>query len=236
MNNEITTKQLIFSIILNGSNTIIWLYFFITTLNPKTFLFLTSITGDLNCIYLFLCLICDISSYCSDGQKLYLLKEFLRNKLSHIINTMSYLVTILFWGLFLMGQMDDMDSLYSILFNIYEHIIITIFVILDIIIAEHKKHFFSKIILGFIYLYLFLYGIICGIATFVFDNAPYPFLKKIKYYVLIIYCIIFIFIAFLCYLFHIFLYKMKDKCTTKGEILLNERIQPSSVSNRETNV
>ena len=235
MNNAITTKQFVGSLLLNGSNTIIWLYFFITTLKPKTFLFLTSINGDLNSIYLLLCLICDISNYCFSSVKLDCLKDFLRNKLSHIINTISYLVTILFWGLFLMGQMeDDMDTIYNIFFNIYEHIIITIIVILDIIIAEHQRHFFSKITLAFIYIYLFLYGIGCGIVTFVFDKAPYPFLQKLKYYIIIIYCINFIFIAFLCYLFHVFIYKMKDKCTNKGNILINERIEPDS--NRETNI
>ena len=178
MENKITKNQFIFSVILNSFNTIIWLYFFITTLTPKTFIFLTSISGDLNCIYLLLCLICDITNYCFNSPKLDSLNDFLRNKLSHVINPMSYLVTILYWGLFLMGGMDNMDSLYYILFNIYEHTFITLFVILDIIIANHKRHYFSKIILFFIYLYLFLYGIIASISTFVYDSPPYPFLKR----------------------------------------------------------
>ena len=147
---------------------------------------------------------------------------------------MSYLVTILFWGLFFMGGMEDMDTLFYVLFNIYEHICITIFVILDIIIAKHERHYFSKVTLILIYLYLISYGIICGIATFVFDNPPYPFLKKIKYYVLIIYCIVFIFITFLCYLFHLFIYKMKYKCNNKGNILVNESIGPNSEQTRES--
>ena len=234
MNNLVTKKQFICSLILNGSNTVIWLYFFITTLKPKTFLFLTSISGDLNSIYLLLCLTCDISNFCFKSAKLESLNDFLRNKFSNVINPMSYLVTILFWGLFFMGGMDDMDTLYYILFNIYEHIFITIFVILDIIIANHKRHYFSKIILLFLYLYLLVYGIICGLATFVYDNPPYPFLKKIKYYILIIYCIVFIFIMFLCYLLHLLIYKWKDKCENRGTVLVNESININS--NRKSSV
>ena len=228
-NNLITKKQFISSLIINGLNTIIWLYFFISTLKPKTFLFLTSISGDFNSIYLLLCLICDISNYCFNSSKLDSLNNFLRNKLSNIINPISYLVTILFWGLFFMGGMDDMDTLYYILFNIYEHIFITIFVILDVIIANHKRHYFSLIILLFLYLYLFLYGIISGLATFVYDNPPYPFLKKIKSYILIIYCAVFIFMTFLCYLFHILIYKCKEKFNNRGTTLVNESIGVDSV-------
>ena len=236
MNNLITTKQFVFSSILNSINTIIWLFFFLTTLNPKTFLFLTSISGDLNSIYLFLCLLCDISNYCCKSSKLEPLNDFLRNKLSNVINPMSYLVTILFWALFFMGGMDDMNTLYMILFNIYEHIFISIFVIVDIIISNHKRHFFSKIVLFFIYLYLFLYGIICGVATFVYDSPPYPFLKKIKYYILIIYCISFIVIAFLCYLLHILIYIIKDKYTNKKIILVNENERINTYVNRESSI
>ena len=236
MEKVITKDQFIFSVILNGSNTIIWLYFFMTTLNPKTFIFLTSISGDLNSIYLLLCLICDISNYCFNSLKLESLNDFLRNKISHVINPMSYLVTILYWVLFLMGGMDDMDSLYYIFFNIYEHTFITLFAILDIIMANHKRHKFSKKIIFFIYLYLFLYGIIAGISTFVYDCPPYPFLKKIKYYVLIIYCSLFILIAFLCYLFHIFIYKMKDKNNNNGYIVVNESVGPNSDPNRQSSI
>ena len=234
MNNLVTKKQFICSLILNGSNTVIWLYFFITTLKPKTFLFLTSISGDLNSIYLLLCLTCDISNFCFKSAKLESLNDFLRNKFSNVINPMSYLVTILFWGLFFMGGMDDMDTLYYILFNIYEHIFISIFVILDIIIANHKRHYFSKIVLLFLYLNLLVYGIICGLATFVYDNPPYPFLKKFKCYILIIYCIVFIFIMFLCYLLHLLIYKWKDKCENRGTVLVNESININS--NRKSSV
>lgn len=232
MDKPLTTKKFIFSCLINGTNTIIWLYFFITTLEPKTFLFLTSISGDLNSINLLLCLICDISNYCFKSSKLDSLNDFIRNKISNVINPISYLVTILFWCLYFMGRMEEMDTLYYILFNIYEHIFITIFVILDIIIADHTRHYFSKIILVFIYIYLVLYGIVCGLATFVFNNPPYPFLKKIKYYILIIYCIAFLIITFLCYLFHIFVYRMKEKCTHKENIILTEKINSSS--NRES--
>ena len=232
MRKAITTKEFTLSCIFNGLNTIIWAYFFITTLTPKTFLFLTSISGDLNSIYLLLSLICDISYFCFNSEKLEILNNLLRNKVSNILNPMSYLVTILFWALFFMGGMDDMDTLYDIIFNVYEHIFITLFVILDIIVSHHERHYFSKLTLLFIYIYLILYGVVCGVSTFVFDNPPYPFLKKIKTYVLIIYCIIFIFVTFICYLFHIFIYKMKYKCMDKGIILVNESIGPNSSSSR----
>ena len=114
---------------------------------------------------------------------------------------MSYLVTILFWGLFFMGGMDDMDTMYYILFNIYEHIFITLFVILDIIVSQHERHYFSKLTLLFIYIYLILYGVVCGISTFVFDNPPYPFLKKIKLFIALFSFLLHLYVTCFIYLY-----------------------------------
>ena len=232
MKHLITKKQIILSCLFNGSNTIIWLYFFITTLNPKTFLYLTSLSGDLNSIYLYLCLTCDISNYFFKSSKLNSLNNFIRNYFSHVINPISYFVTFLFWGLFLMGGMDEMNNLYDIFFNIYEHIFITIFIILDILIADHTKHIFSGIILGFIYIYLVFYGLLCGFSTFILDYPPYPFLQKIKKYILFIYCIIFIIIMFFCYYLHILIYKIKDKFVNRTSVLVNESIESNTTSSK----
>ena len=51
--------------------------------------------------------ICDISLFVFKSTKLEVLNDFMRNKICHIANPISYIVTILFWSLALFGGMGD---------------------------------------------------------------------------------------------------------------------------------
>ena len=112
---------------------------------------------------------------------------------------------------------DIFADLMFIILNIYAHLIISIFVIIDIFIAEHDNHSFSPIILAIIILYMILYGILCGILTINFDNPPYPFLKGISILPLLGIYAIFSLIFVSCYFFQILLFKIKYKYIIKED-------------------
>ena len=180
-------------------------------------IYLTIITLDFNSIYLFLSFICDISLFIFKSQKLEALNDFMRNKVCHVANPLSYAVTILFWTLALLGGMGDIIiSKRIFIFNVHIHLLISILLIVDIFIAEHEKHTFSFLTLIIIFIYMILYEIFCTTLTFKFDNPPYPFLKAIKSAPLLLFFYALFGIAFfLCYLLHILVFKIKFKYVIK---------------------
>ena len=218
MRENITLNQFIVSCIINGLNSFFFFLSFEVTFDYHFLVFLTILTLDFNSIYLFLSFICDISLFIFKSTKLEVLNNFLRNKLCHVANPISYTVTVLFWGIAIFGGFGDIFTNFMfIVLNIYSHLLITIFVIIDIFIAEHDNHSFSPIILAIIILYMILYGILCGILTINFDNPPYPFLKGISIISLIGFYAIFSLIFVLCYFFHILLFKIKYKYIIKED-------------------
>lgn len=218
MRTNITLSQFIVSCIINGLNSFFFFLFYEFTFDYRFLVFLTIITLDFNSIYLFLSFICDISLFIFKSAKLEVLNNFLRNKLCHVANPISYIVTVLFWGIAAFGGMGDIFADFMfILVNVYSHLLISIFVIIDIFIADHDNHSFSPIILVLIIVYMILYGILCGILTIKFDNPPYPFLKGINILSLIGIYAIFLIIAVLCYFFHILLFKIKFKYIIKED-------------------
>ena len=218
MRTNITLSQFIVSCIINGLNSFFYFLAYNVTLNYRFLVFLTIITLDFNSIYLFLSFICDISLFIFKSTKLEVLNNFLRNKLCHVANPISYTVTVLFWGIAAFGGMGDIFAdLMFIILNVYAHLLITIFVIVDIFIAEHDNHSFSPTILVIIIIYMILYGILCGILTIKFDNPPYPFLKGINLLSLIGIYAIFSLIFVSCYFFHILLFKIKFKYIIKED-------------------
>ena len=107
MRKDMTTKQFIISCIINVLNSIFYFFSYKVTFNYKGLIYLTILTLDFNCIYLFLSFICDISFFIFKSERLEKLNDFLRNKFCHVFNPLSYLVTILFWSLAAMGGMGD---------------------------------------------------------------------------------------------------------------------------------
>ena len=219
MRNSISNKEFCLSLLFNGINTITWIsfttYYTIQGTELKTLIFLTMITWNFNSIYLLLCLICDISFYFK-SKKLEPLNDFLRNKFCNVINTMSFEVTVLYWALLFMGGMRNLTGFLDFLSNFYFHFLISVLVILDIFIANHRRHRFSYITLCFCYVYLVCYFIYGSVLTWVFDKPPYPFMKE-PYYIVIIYAAVFCVVLALCYLFLVSLYTIKYKYILKIE-------------------
>lgn len=210
MRDSLTKKQFIIACIINGLNTFFYFFGFPFVFNFHKLIFLTMITLDLNCIYLFLSFICDISLFIFKSDRLEKMNDILRNKISNVINPISYLVTILFWFLVIFGGIiNAFATAYKAIHSIYCHLIISIFLIIDIFIAEHKRHYFSWINLGIIFAYLIIYFIIACVATFKYDDPPYHFLESITFWPLLGCCILFSIIAILCYFFQILILKIK---------------------------
>ena len=107
MRTNITLSQFIVSCIINGLNSFFYFLAYEITFNYRFLVFLTIITLDFNSIYLFLSFICDISLFIFKSTKLEVLNNFLRNKLCHVANPISYTVTVLFWGIAAFGGMGD---------------------------------------------------------------------------------------------------------------------------------
>ncbi len=207
-----TTKQFIMSCIINILNAFFYFYGYEFTFNYQFLLFLTILTLDFNSIYLLLSFICDISFFIFKSTKLEALNTFLRDKFCHIFNPASYFVTILFWILAAMGGMGDIFfNARIIILNIHMHLLITIFVIIDIFFAEHQRHSFSWVYFGMIFGYIISYGIFCAILTLKFDSPPYPFLKGMPIWALIGCYAIFTIVCLLCYLLHILIFRIKYK-------------------------
>ena len=207
-----TTKQFIMSCIINILNAFFYFYGYEFTFDYHFLVFLTIITLDFNSIYLLLSFICDISFFIFKSTKLEALNTFLRDKFCHIFNPASYFVTILFWILAAMGGMGEIFiNAKIIILNIHMHLLITIFVIIDIFFAEHQRHFFSWVYFGMIFGYIISYGIFCAILTLQFDTPPYPFLKGMSIWVLIGCYAIFTIVCLLCYLLHILIFRIKYK-------------------------
>ncbi len=207
-----TTIQFIISCIINVLNAFFYFYSYNFNLNYKFLIYLTVLTLDFNSIYLLLTFICDISFFICKSTAFEQLNTFLRDKYCHVFNPASYLVTILFWSLAVMGGMGNIfNNLDLIILNIYAHLLITIFVIIDIFFSEHQKHSFSWIYFGMIFGYIFSYGIFCAILTLKFNDPPYPFLKNMSIWAILGCYAIFSIVCFLCYLLHIFIIKIKYK-------------------------
>ena len=218
MRESISKKQFIIACVLNGLNTICYFFGLKFVINPHKYIFLTMITLDFNCIYLFLSFICDVSFYAFKSDKLEKMNDILRNKVSNVSNPISYMVTLLFWLLVISGGITEaFKTAYNTIHSIYCHFIISIFLIIDIFIADHLRHNFSWITAGIIIAYLIIYTIIASIATFKFNDPPYTFLETITFWPALGYSVLFIIVAVLCYFFQILLLKIKYKYILKEE-------------------
>ena len=210
MRDFITKKQFITTCIINGINTIFYFIGYSYGFDYRQLVFITIITLDFNSIYLFLTFICDLSIFVFNSEKLENMNDILRNKIAHVINPISYFVTFMFWVLIITGGIKDaFEDTIAIIYSIYAHFIISILIIIDLFVADHKRHYFSWITLIFIFVYVFLYLILLCVVTFKYDDPPYHFLEDIKIWALLLYFALFSVIIILCYFLQIYLMKIK---------------------------
>lgn len=231
----VTKNQLIISIIFNGTNTIMLIYYIYDIyLRPFDLEHITRWCYYLNSIFTTICLICDILLYFTQidkenlesGQNYILMNDredkkelfdkindWNRNTYGVIFNTFSYFVLIGFWSLYFFGNkiMLVSKNVRSWFNSYYHHLIIQIIILIDIFVSERKKLIFSwnqfAIIFG-------IYSIYCGIITFekyVIGRNAYYFMEGKSFFYLI-FCYIFSsFFLYISYLIHLNLVKYKLK-------------------------
>ena len=200
MRKKISFNQLIISLFI-GIYSLIEIIWFIKREKLIRFIYMTWWNLYLNSFYLFGILIFDILFY------LKIKNYFFRENLHPIFCTLTILVTIIFWlliipMLFFKGSelKNDLTDL-GIYADVYRHLILTIFQIVDLFFAEKEnmnfnyKHWLG---LGFI---MFCYSFVCVITFFKYNIVIYPFLEnlnKIKIIiVLVLFCCIQVYIIFI---------------------------------------
>ena len=229
----ITKNQLITSIIINGGNSLIFIFYLKELfLNFHFLKYLTYLSYYANSIFLLLCLICDIFLYINENseeennyilmnnQNSYLnnnilwaekLNNWNRNKYGVICNTFSFFVSVSYWILYFLGEsyIKMNNTFYGLLSSINLHLLITIFVIIDIFISK-RKHKFSEDYFEIISFIFFVYCIISGIDKYYFNVNPYPFMNGSLLF-LIIYVLISFFLLYGCYFFNVYLINYNKK-------------------------
>ena len=229
---SVTKRQLTLSIIFNGTNSFIFLYYLYRLLfNFRTLKYLTMLSYYANSTFLFICLYCDVILYYenpgnvendyklikepqnneNDSQNLYeKLNDWNRNKFGVICNTFSYYVTISYWLLVSMGKnYIEMDNdLIAFIETLYLHLILTILIIIDIFVSERKKLQFSWDYYWIIAGLFLLYCAFNYIEKYTYDKNTYPFMHN-SFMLLILFIGIALILLLLCYLNHIYLLRYK---------------------------
>jgi len=215
MRKKITFNQLIISLFI-GIYSLIEIIWFIKREKLIRFIYMTWWNLYLNSFYLFGILIFDILFYLKI-KKLERINYFFRENLHPIFCTLTILVTIIFWlliipMLFFKGSelKNDLTDL-GIYADVYRHLILTIFQIVDLFFAEKEnmnfnyKHWLG---LGFI---MFCYSFVCVITFFKYNIVIYPFLENLNKIKIIIVFSGFVLLYSILYYFYIYLIKLKYK-------------------------
>ena len=137
--------------------------------------------------------------------------NLMRNKICHIINPLSYFQTLL-----IIKESYKVCIYNSTDLNFGKcagHILSNLTIIIDIFVAEHEIPHFSSEQISIISLFLIIYEIIIDIL--VFSNKKrdsiYSFVEELDISTIIIYCFLSMVLILLFYLFHIYLFKYKEK-------------------------
>lgn len=235
--NKVTKQQLIISVIFNGSNTLLFIYYILQTIKrPFLLVYITIWSYYLNSINIFLNLLCDIFLFLSNPPSQTSLisieenldynlvtdinsiqnktksiwekiNEWNRNDFSIISNPFSYFVSICFWFLFFMGEnfMKVSTSPDEFFGTIYQHLLITIFVIIDIFNSKRKKTVVNGKDFGIITLVFIGYFIEAYIAKYFYGINIYAFMRGANFAFLVLFAIFSYMFIFFCYLFQVWI-------------------------------
>jgi hypothetical protein len=244
-NKSITKAQLISSIIFNGGNSIIFLFFLKALFyNQRILFYLTYLSYCANSIYLLFCLICDIFIYLKeknseenvmnyyklleadddkDNNKTWIekLNNWNRNNYGIICNTFSFFVTICFWTLYFMGEsyIKISSGFYSMLRTFYLHLIITIIIIIDIY-NRKRNCIYSCRDINIIFTLFLIYTIFIAIIKFYFNINPYAFMHS-SWGLLMIFIFIFFLILYFCYRLNLWLINyINDKYNNRNNLMV----------------
>lgn len=232
---KVSKNQFIISLVFNGANTLLFLYYIIETMNrPSLFIYLTIWSYYLNSIFILVCLLCDIFIYVSSSSstddldyKLVIdednklesetkgcwqkLNDWNRNKFGIICNTLCYFISISFWILYFLGEkyVKISKSPGQFFSTVYHHLLITIIVIIDVFYAYRESLCVSGKFFGIISLVYFGYFIMAYIAKYLFGINIYAFMNGASFGFLVFYATASYAFLFLCYLFHVWLVNLR---------------------------
>ena len=141
-----------------------------------------------------------------------------KNKFGVICNTLGFYILLGFWLLYFIGNniMLMSKSIKNVFNCIYHHIIIQIIILIDIFFFERKKHNFSWIYFGIIYLVFFIYSLIVAVEKYYFELNAYYFMDEVSNLFLGLLFIVSSIFLFLCYLLDIYILKIRNKMEHKN--------------------
>ena len=155
----------------------------------KIYLQISNWSLILSSIYLFLVLICDTVLYFFSSKILEKLNYFTRNFFSKIAFPYCFMITIVFWGIFLLQIVFNKKtfieslknmSIIEILKNIHLHFGITVIMLFELFLSDRDKLEFT-IGSGISNIVIFIgYVITASIAKLKFEKKVYDFIENIN--------------------------------------------------------
>ena len=206
MRKKIKNEQFLSTLFISGFHIGMCFYWSMTQKNWRRLLFLTWWSLYLNSIFLIMILICDSILFFTKKTFLEKINFFFRNYYSSISISFSYFVTIIYWTLIYVGSgfQTGGKNLNDVLHNIYIHLLVSIFLTIDVFMAKREKKEFNSIEFSIIYLILIFYMIFYLVGKFEYNQNVYSFTNEMTKLKLIIYFIIFSVVIFFSYEIYIF--------------------------------
>jgi hypothetical protein len=205
MRKKIKNEQFLSTLFISGFHIGMCIYWSMTQKNWRRLLFLTWWSLYLNSVFLIAILICDSILFFTKKTFLEKINFFFRNYYSSISISFSYFVTLIYWSLIYVGSGFQMGkNLNDVLHNIYIHLLVSIFLTIDVFVAKREKKDFNSIEFSIIYLILIIYMIFYLIGKFEYNQNVYSFTNEMTKIKIIIYFIIFSVVIFFSYEIYIF--------------------------------
>ena len=142
-------------------------------------------------------------------------QSLIKNSLCHIMNPLSYFLTIILFIDSFSKRRKLIDYPYTKYLegDYMLSLISSIILIMDLLINPRKNHKYSSEIICIISLSIIIYELIYGIRNYLlfYKNIPFYFLENLTLFHYIGYCAISLIICIPCYLFNIFIINYRYK-------------------------
>ena len=187
-------------------------------IKPGDIKYMTVWNYNLCSVYIILITICDMLFF-FNKKNLEFFNYILREIISPVVSTNTYLVSITFWFVIkLMEEIKDKNKpehSFTNIKNLYVHLVISILISIDTIFTEKNEYIFNKMHYLYEILFITVYGLFIFIRFLFSDKTDedyvYDFFKKISLLNSPLYIIGACTLVFLCYYLYIFLMKFKAK-------------------------
>ena len=180
---------------MSSINSFAFAFNFITTLFILDFLCTSFINGNntycilfrflilfINLFYTLILIPISFSSFRCCGRKSRKIRKFMRNSLCHIMNSLSYFLTIiLFIESFLIDNKDFINSKKLYLkYDYTKALLSSVTLTIDLLINVRTKHEYSSQIICAISLFVIIYELIYGIQYYILSYKYFPFLYLVN--------------------------------------------------------